>query len=526
MERFRRDRIRNKKFSYGDQWSDLISVEGRTMTEGEYLAEAGAYPLKNNLIRRLVRNVIGVYASQANEPRCVARDPDERSLASTMTSLLRYNGELNRMSALMTRTLEEFMISGIAVHRKWYGKRNGRVDCWTDYVSPASFFVDSDMRDFRGWDCKCAGQIHDVDFADLCGMFAFGPEGYAALKDVYGEAAAKCRVIEVWRKEHRCHYLCHDRADGSMRIVGADEYLRKVVAENRRRERAGEPGVVARWVDEEVWRYYFISPQGHVLASGDSPYAHGSHPYVIKAYPLIDGEVHSFVGDVIDQQKYTNRLVTTYDWIIRSSAKGVLLMPEDCIPYGDTADRMAKAWSRSNGLIVYKNAMNGSKPHQAASTEAHSGITDLLNLQMGLFEDISGVHGALEGKLSSGSVSAALYGQQTQAATMALQDLLGAFAEFARDGAYIDVCNMQQFYSAARIRSIVGAGVDMGVDDTEKMRAAEFDLSIAPNTDTPATRQANNQLLMEIWKSGQITLGQMLRAGDFSFAPELLSELG
>lgn len=34
------------------------------------------------------------------------------------------------------RTMEEFLISGFIVHRKSYGWRNGKEDCWTDYVQP------------------------------------------------------------------------------------------------------------------------------------------------------------------------------------------------------------------------------------------------------------------------------------------------------------------------------------------------------------------------------------------------------
>lgn len=29
MERFRRDRERNKRYTYGDQWKDTVSVDGR-----------------------------------------------------------------------------------------------------------------------------------------------------------------------------------------------------------------------------------------------------------------------------------------------------------------------------------------------------------------------------------------------------------------------------------------------------------------------------------------------------------------
>ena len=70
MYRFRRERERNKRYNYGDQWSDIVCVNGKKMTEEQYIMKQGNIPLKNNLIRRLVRNVIGVYRSQATEPSC------------------------------------------------------------------------------------------------------------------------------------------------------------------------------------------------------------------------------------------------------------------------------------------------------------------------------------------------------------------------------------------------------------------------------------------------------------------------
>ena len=81
MYRFRKDRERNKRYNYGDQWGDVVCVNGKKMTEEQYILSQGNIPLKTNLIRRLVRNVIGVYRSQATEPTCTARDRDEQQQA-------------------------------------------------------------------------------------------------------------------------------------------------------------------------------------------------------------------------------------------------------------------------------------------------------------------------------------------------------------------------------------------------------------------------------------------------------------
>lgn len=231
MSRFRRDRARNKRYTYGDQWKDMIFVDGEYMTEEEYIAKQGNIPLKNNLIRRLVRNVLGVYRSQAKEPTCYARDREEQKLGETMSTTLQYNMQLNRMNEVLARSMEEFLISGLIVHRKSYGWRNDKMDCWTDYVNPNNFFIDNNMRDFRGWDVTCIGEVHDIDFETLCENFAQGPEDYRRFKEIYGQARDKqnfcntaeyfgysrlenydflftadptrCRVIEVWRKESK-----------------------------------------------------------------------------------------------------------------------------------------------------------------------------------------------------------------------------------------------------------------------------------------------------------------------------------
>ena len=141
MLRFRLDRERNKRYAYGDQWKDYVHVDGTQMTEEDYIRSQGNVPLKNNLIRRLLRNVLGVYRGQAKEPTCAARDRDEKRLGETMSEVLKYNMQLNRRSELDARTMEEYLIGGLIVYRKWFGWRNDKLDCWTDYVNPNNFFI-------------------------------------------------------------------------------------------------------------------------------------------------------------------------------------------------------------------------------------------------------------------------------------------------------------------------------------------------------------------------------------------------
>lgn len=562
MDDFRKDRERNKRYTYGFQWDDMICVDGKSMSEEEYIKSQGNVPLKNNLIRRLVRSVLGVYRSQSKEPTCTARDRDEQKLGETMSTILQCNMQLNRMNDVYARTMEEFLISGFIVHRKSYGWRNGKEDCWTDYVQPNNFFIDNNMRDFRGWDVSVLGEVHDISFGQLCEQFASSPQEYRQLRDIYKWAARKdyiatyaerfgysrlenydflftsepgrCRVIEIWRKEQKPRYRCHDYQNGDIFKIDEEDYAQVVLTENEERMRMAKeagmpedevPLIKATWFVDDYWYFYYLSPFGDILREGETPYEHGSHPYVFKAYPFIDGEIHSFVADVIDQQRYTNRLITLYDWIMRASAKGVLMMPEDCLPDGVSIDDIAESWTEFNGVIVYKPSNSGKVPEQVANNSTNIGIAELLNMQLKFFEDISGVTGALQGKPGYSGESASHYNQQTENATKSLLDLLECFSCFVVDGAYKDVKNMQQFYDSKRVFNIAGKSGAQIEYDPKKIRDVEFDLSITESTSTPAYRHLANDMLMQLYQSQAISVEQLLEHGDFPFADELLQSI-
>lgn len=561
MGEFRKERKRNLRYTYGDQWKDYIEVDGETITEEEYIGKQGNVPLKNNLIRRLVRNVLGVYRSQAKEPTCTARDRDEKKQGETMTTVLQCNMQLNRMTEVYARTMEEFLIGGLIVHRKSYGWRNDKLDCWTDYVNPNNFFIDNNMRDFRGWDVSMVGEVHDIDFNTLISTFAESPNDYKRLHQIYSNAhdmryvsafgerfgysrdenydflfakdPTRCRVIEVWRKESKPRYRCHDYNNGDIFKVDMEDYHELVEKVNQSRIQRGVsvgmseddiPLIEATWFIDSYWYYYYLTPFGDILREGETPYEHKGHPYVFKAYPYIDGEIHSFVADVIDQQRYTNRLITLYDFIMRASAKGALLFPEGSLPDNMSMEDVADEWSRFDGIIMYKPKPGVPIPQQIHANSTNIGISELLNLQLKFFEDISGVNGALQGKPGYSGMSASLYHQQAQNSSTSLLDLLDSFSMFVVDAAYKDVKNIQQFYDDKRIFSIAGKNAVVEYDP-QTIRDVEFDFSIVESTATPVYRQLANDILLQLWQAQAISVEQLLSHGDFPFADELLQSI-
>ena len=231
MQKFREERARNKRYNYGDQWSDQVEYCGRMISEEDYIRMQGNIPLKNNLIRRLVKTVIGVYRNQNKTYVCTARDRDEQKLGETMSTLLEYNIKLNDKKELDARLFEEFLVSGLVAQKETYemvGKRN---ECRSSNVDLNRLFIEGGMRDPRMDDIELVGELHDLSFGQLAATFAKSDAELKHLEEIYGNARNRdfmetyiatfnrndeqivsffvpydktmCRVIEVWTKEQR-----------------------------------------------------------------------------------------------------------------------------------------------------------------------------------------------------------------------------------------------------------------------------------------------------------------------------------
>lgn len=562
LRTFRIERERAKNYTYGKQWDDSVIVDGVKMTEEEYIIQQGSIPLKNNLIRRLVKTVLGVYQSQNKEPICNANDRDEQKLGEVMSAQLKCNWNINRMSTLLGRLFEDYIIGGAIFTKEWAGWKNEKKDCWTDIVSPNHVFYDGIMRDVRHWDLRMIGEIHDIPFEDLCSKFAKGQQDIATLRSIYSLASRReylneytdrsssqklsnidflhpldtklCRVIEVWRKELKPRFRCHDYLNGDYyKDEIENEDTIKKVNEDRLRMAAEQgmpeeevPLIEYEWFMDSYWYYRFMTPFGDVLMEGETPYAHKSHPYTIKLYPFIDGEIHSFVSDIIDQQRYVNRLITLNDFIIRAGAKGVLMYPETMVSEDMSKEQIMDEWTRFNGVIFYTPKPGVEMPKQIANNSTNIGIHELLQLEMNLLEDVSGVTGALQGKPGYSGTSASLYAQQQQNSASSLLDILSTFSDFVVECSIKKVKNIQQFYDSKKTINIVGKTANgVLIYDPAKINDIEFDITITENASSPVYRMAGNDFLMEIWKAGQISVEQLLQHGNFPFADDLLQSI-
>lgn len=409
---FRRQRARYKRFTFGRQWDDMmVTPKGEHISEGEYAARNGRVPMTNNMLHRLVKTLVGHFRTN-EEPR---------------------KADHNHLDELDARMLEEFLISGCAIQRVWREHRPGTGGelTWVDNVPPDDFFC-YPLRDPRGADVEVIGQFHEMGLAEALGRFACSSKARAA--DIERELMAgctgprmlpRCRVTEVWVREAVGQLRCHDRLTATLYSVPQDK-AGNIQAINRRRQRRGEPKIDMRYEVATRWVGRWLSDGGMELMRCEAP----RHPYAVKFYPLIDGEVHSYVSGVIDQQKYINRLLTVMDNIMATSAKGVLLFPVDELPEEVEWRDVQERWAAYDSIIPYQPRPQSPGPHQVVGNGADCGAGKMLDMELRLFEQVSGVSNALQGSGRESGSSAQLFDAQTRNSLAAVADVFKSFKDF------------------------------------------------------------------------------------------------
>lgn len=447
---FRERRERYKRFTYGDQWSDIIEEpDGTKMTTREQALKHGKDPMTNNLIRRMVKCVVGRFRMRIEEGEGggVRRD-------GVMAKIYRENS----LDEMDSRALEEFLISGMAVQRVTDELRPGRRGVRVDNVSPGKFFVNR-FTDPRGDDIEMIGMLHDMSPAEAVMRFSYGSRSKAkAIRELLwqveesaGESIlgmrpggseqfgrsrerGRSRLIEVWTLESSEVVKWYDRATGRCGIgsTGETEWIDEA---NRQRQERGEEHKIDSVVTHSIgWRCRWMTADGSVVSEYMSPYGHGSHPFVVKLYPLTDGEVHSLVEDVIDQQIYVNRLITLMDRVMSTSAKGVLLFPKSQRSTNMDWEKLSTLWASPDGVIPYEAVDGVPEPKQLITNAGDFGARELLSLELQMLEDVSGVSNSLLGRSSGGgNVGYERYESEVKNATVAINDLLLTFEHFREE---------------------------------------------------------------------------------------------
>lgn len=574
LEAVRMVRDRAKRYCYGDQWGDTVRVYKNgyyyDMTEREYLKRKGSVPLSNNVMVSILNTLVGMYAKQGTEPVCFARTRSSQSLSDMMSATMQCNWQNTQMEILLKHALEDYLVGGVMVCRETYEDRTQEIeDSWTDYIDPNYVFWEGGS-DPRHLDLSLIGVLHDESINDLYKKFAKDEYGLSIddlnrifdidpddsqtegtmhndtndLSNISFDIPSKrgryVRVIEAWTTETKYRYQCYDpiaknESDAYFRIECDDKVLiAELNAKNvKRKEQYDLMGVppedrayiTAKKVADKYWYYTFMAPDGTVLCSGETPYDFKSHPFTIKLYPYINGEIHPFMANVIDQQRYINRLIIMNDMAIRSSAKGVWLIPTQVLD-GMTPDEFAEQATEYDGMIFYtpKATLPNSRPDIITSNAVNLGTNELLQMELNLMREVSNVSGALQGKTPTAGTSASRYAQESQNASTSLYSILKDMESFTENIAQKKCMTIKQYYDDGR--PIFNRDNTYPIEyDRLGARDIMFKISIK-NAAATATYQNNvNDKLDKLFEMGAINIVQYLQNLNEPFADKLLQDV-
>lgn len=574
LEAVRMTRDRAKRYCYGDQWGDTVRVYKNgyyyDMTEREYLKRKGSVPLSNNVMVSILNTLVGMYAKQGTEPVCFARTRSSQSLSDMMSATMQCNWQNTQMEDLLKHALEDYLIGGVMVCRETYEDRTQEIeDSWTDYIEPNYVFWEGGS-DPRHLDLSLIGVLHDESVNDLYKKFAREEYGLSIDDlnrifdidpdnsqtegtmhndtndlsnisfDIPSRRGHYVRVIEAWTTETKYRYQCYDpiatnESDAYFRIECDDKVLiaelnAKNVERKKQYDLMGVPPedrayITAKKVADKYWYYTFMAPDGTVLCRGETPYDFKSHPFSVKFYPYVNGEIHPFMGNVIDQQRYINRLIIMNDMAIRSSAKGVWLIPTQVLD-GMTPEEFAEQATEYDGMIFYtpKATLPNSRPDIITSNAVNLGTNELLQMELNLMREVSNVSGALQGKTPTAGTSASRYAQESQNASTSLYSILKDMESFTECVAQKKCMMIKQYYDNGR--PIFNRDNTYPMEyDRLAARDIMFKISIKNAAATASYQNNINDKLDRLLEMGAINIVQYLQNLNEPFADKLLQDV-
>lgn len=564
LYQLRKERQRSRNYLLGNQWGDTVVVNGQSMTEEAYIKSQGRIPLTNNQILQTVNAVIGQFRNNTPETVVLARAREKQSVAEMLQNAIEACKTNGKSEAVDSAQFREFMVSGAAIGRIGYKyiKEKNRSDAYFSNCHINRMFFNTDIEDPRLDDLRVIGQFVDTSIDNIIATFAQNEADEEVIRKWYEPHWIKevvsnhlttskfdsmdffhspendtVRLFEAWELLGEWRVRIHDPLNATYETKKETKelYARLEKENNDRMMMYTEQGVPLeniplidyKRVYEEFWYFYFITPGGNIISEGESPYRHESHPFVMHLHPLIDGVVKGYVSGLIDQQRYINRTIILIDFMISASAKGVLLVPEDAIPAGMDISDFADEWTKFNGVIKIKAKAGTPMPEQIAANNTNIGVFDLLNLQMGLFEKISGVSGAIQGQRPSSGTPASRYAMEAQNSAINLVDLFKTFIEFLESRDQKLLKTIVQFYDTERYIAINGTSYsdEAKTYNPELARSIDCDMKVIEGTSTPVFRQMQDEFLFKLFESQAIDAKMLLQNSSIPMADKLLDQI-
>ena len=210
-----------------------------------------------------------------------------------------------------------------------------------------------------------------------------------------------------------------------------------------------------------------------------------------------------------------------------SSAKGVLLVPEEAISDDFDLDDIASEWSKFKGVIKLKMKKGIETPKQISANAKNIGAHDMLALQLKFMQDIFGSSPAIQGQRAPSGTPSSLYAQEAQNSTLNSKDLIDHFSWYieSRDQKILKL--MLQFYKEERYINIGGTSYseEAKIFRPELVEDVDIDLKIIQGQDTPIYRQLIDDLLFKLLEGNFIPINTFLENTSLPFADKIIESM-
>jgi len=560
---WRRERMKWARYYNGDQLLELVTDDsGVSVTEAEYISSQGKVPLKQNVIKPVCTSIIGQFRADRGKSVIVGRGKGLEKQTTILSNALQSALDYNDVKELDAAALTEKLISGLPIQRITHGywPEDRRYDILVENINPNFVFFNPDVDDVRWKNLTMIGRIIDIAYGGLLTAFGGSPEKIEKIKEIYGRNdrykyistyntfdpnknysldfyiphdLSLCRVIEAWDLKTIEVLEIHDWMDGTNKEYDGSMDDVKQLNEYRKQKymSAGYPEsevplLEAKKVVKQRWFYGFYSPWGDVLDEGETPYWHGSHPFVLPPNQSVDKKMTGLVHDLYDQQRQINRLFTLQDFILGTSAKNTLIVDEASLN-GQNIEDIADDYRRVGGVIVLKLKDGAKPPFEIGKNVANLGINEMIQYQLKLVQDISGVHPAMQGQRAAAGTPASAIAQEAQNSSMNLKPILESFNTFRKDRNEKVLKTIQQFYNEKMWMAVNGQGTatDVMQYDPDMVRDVEFSLVIAQGADSPVYRGIIDEQLKEFLMAGLIDFPTYLQSTSLPFAETLMESI-
>lgn len=552
-----RDRFRtNTDYFRSRQLENIVENDnGVSMTEAEYISEQGKTPFVQNMIAPVMKSIEGLFRQDMGMSVVVSRKPNMAAVEKMLTNALQGALDINEVKEIDPITLAYFLLSGVPCQRigfDWVDDLQ-RYDIVINYFDANYLFFNNDISDIRGHDLRLIGLIHDLTLDDIYVNFANSKEDKKRLKSIFystdrdgtpnymnltkdrvatldfyvSQDTSKCRVIEAWEKKAIEVIKVHDELDGSDDIW--DDTLENLnLVANARYEQYRAAGVP----EEEIprihyqytqgfkWFYKFMSPGGHILREGESPYNGGMHPFILTPHPLISGEIFGFVETLKYTQDQFNRMFTHMDFFMGTSAKNTLVIDEASLN-GQNPEDIASDYRRVGGVLVLKLKDGAKPPFELRSLGMDRAVFEIIQMYTKLMQDISGVQPALQGQSAGSGVPASRFIAETQNSIINLRPILGFFESFRKKRDTKVLQMIMQFYKSKRYINSDSVFDPAMISVTMN----DIDLVVAKGTDSPVFKAMNDEMLKDFTLQGLLPLKYFLKNTDYSFSKPILEDL-